>query len=299
MGEAILTRRGKEEVVLDGSSQELAAPSTKHLIDLGITTDGLYWIDVPNEGPLQVYCDLSIDNVGWILMHSNYKEAPAGASPPRSSVADYGRTSAFWSGTLGSNQSFTFDGVTLTTATTEALIRSMPYKKIKMCGYTTSDAATTLPWNGGDVADSTTAYAAEAKAYSKYTYGKVEGVSADGTTSHAQKVAGRQGWSRGFNDKKALTWDATWSHSYNAGAYLLGWPQVAGPAYGDYYYVYFGGNSDRKSLSSALWRNTNPQSGISYALHNSPTSIECSLGRSGHRGGGNTHNDSWWIQQEV
>ncbi len=283
----------------DGSTAELAAPSTKSLIDQGITTDGVYWIDVPTVGPTQVYCDLSIDNIGWMLMHSNDRNVAAGSSPPRNSVADFGRFSAFWQGNQGSNESFNFDGVTLTTATTEKLIKHMPYKKIKFSGVTYGDASVDFPWKVGAIeAEYPVAYEADAKTYSKYTTGSVQSISSDGTTTHAQKVTASTSWATGTNAKKALTWNATWSHSYNAGEYLLGFFQTSGPAYGDYNYVFLGGRADRKSLSAALWRNRNPQSGVNYALHNSPTSIHCSLGSSGHRGGGNHHNDSWWIQQD-
>ena len=43
----------------NGSSAALAASSAEALVQQGITTDGTYWINVPNVGPRQIYCLLS------------------------------------------------------------------------------------------------------------------------------------------------------------------------------------------------------------------------------------------------
>lgn len=53
--------------ILNGSSASLAAPSANYLKNNGITTSGIYWINIPTVGPHQVYCDLSTYNGGWML----------------------------------------------------------------------------------------------------------------------------------------------------------------------------------------------------------------------------------------
>ena len=53
----------------DGSSAGNAAPSASYLVSLGLTTDGVYWIDLPTVGPTQVYCILNpvYDGGGWMM----------------------------------------------------------------------------------------------------------------------------------------------------------------------------------------------------------------------------------------
>lgn len=56
--------------VKDGSRSSLAAPSAYYLTNnLGKTTDGVYWIDLPTAGPTQVYCilDPAINGGGWMM----------------------------------------------------------------------------------------------------------------------------------------------------------------------------------------------------------------------------------------
>ena len=53
----------------DGSSATKAATSAASLVAQGITTDGVYWIDLPTVGPTQVYCILNpaYDGGGWMM----------------------------------------------------------------------------------------------------------------------------------------------------------------------------------------------------------------------------------------
>jgi hypothetical protein len=296
---AIGTNKRKSEVVSltrtpspfqDGSSSQSAAPSTEYLIQGGVSTDGFYWIDVPVAGPTLVYCELSTDSKGWILMHCNDVNTPAGSSPPRDSVADFGRTSAFWQGDQGSNQSFTVGNSSLTTATTEVLIKRLPYKKIRFGGSSYGGAMVTVP------ADGAAYYAANPLDAVKIA--SIEVIAQNGNTTHAQKMTNKEPWTQGTNAKQTMVYDQTWNEGYNAGEFLVGFFRTSASAYGDFNHIYLGGRCDRRSLSSALWRNRFPTSGVSYNLHDNPTSIHHSLGSCGHRGGGNHANDSWWIQQE-
>ena len=53
----------------DGSSSAKAAASAAALVSNGITTNGVYWIDLPNVGPKQCYCilDPNCAGGGWIM----------------------------------------------------------------------------------------------------------------------------------------------------------------------------------------------------------------------------------------
>jgi len=57
--------------VLDGSTSAKAAASAAAIKDLtGTTTNGVYWI-IHNGSPLQVYCDMSFDGGGWMMVTRN------------------------------------------------------------------------------------------------------------------------------------------------------------------------------------------------------------------------------------
>jgi hypothetical protein len=51
---------------VDGSTSALAVNNALDLVNLGFTTDGLYWIDIPSIGATQVYCDLNTNGGGWM-----------------------------------------------------------------------------------------------------------------------------------------------------------------------------------------------------------------------------------------
>jgi len=53
----------------DGSTEALAATSAAAIKALtGTTTDGVYWINIPTVGPIQLYCDMSTDGGGWMML---------------------------------------------------------------------------------------------------------------------------------------------------------------------------------------------------------------------------------------
>ena len=64
-------RQNYEAIIgrIDGSSSDRAAPSASYLVSLGITTDGVYWINLPTVGPTQIYCILNpiYDGGGWMM----------------------------------------------------------------------------------------------------------------------------------------------------------------------------------------------------------------------------------------
>jgi hypothetical protein len=54
---------------LDGSSSAKAAPSAQHLLNMGITQDGVYWLRPPGcPEAFQTHCYMSIESGGWMLV---------------------------------------------------------------------------------------------------------------------------------------------------------------------------------------------------------------------------------------
>jgi hypothetical protein len=54
---------------IDGSSSSLAASSAQAIRNLGVTTDGTYWINI-NGTPTELYCIMSLNGGGWMSFAS-------------------------------------------------------------------------------------------------------------------------------------------------------------------------------------------------------------------------------------
>lgn len=248
--------------------------------------NGVYYIDLPNVGPTPFYIDNTYDGGAWILALSGDKAVGDGtASPPRNGVAAYANGDAFYTGTRGSNQNWTFDGHTLNTGNTELLFANLPYTRIRVAGNSfTSVDSSGFSFSGYYDQDAATAY----KNWS------LEMTSTQLST-HADKINNLTSWTQGRNAKQNLVYNQSWSTSYSAGNFKLGWRNTSGPSYGDYTNVWIaGGQAQRQGLSSALWREMHP--GMSSYLHDSPTTVAVALGYAGHRGGGSHYNNSLWLR---
>ena len=66
-GSGIVIARYRTSTIGDGSTSATAAPSARAIKQLtNTTTDGLYWIYIPQVGATQVYCDMNTDGGGWM-----------------------------------------------------------------------------------------------------------------------------------------------------------------------------------------------------------------------------------------
>jgi len=85
---------------LDGSTSAKANTSAKGIRDLGITTDGVYYLKNANGDTYQAYCEMGVQGGGWELI---WNTAGSGTynSDPRSDFAGYNNKN-FWT-----NQSYT------------------------------------------------------------------------------------------------------------------------------------------------------------------------------------------------
>lgn len=85
---------------LDGSTSAKAALSAKGIRDLGITTDGVYYLKNANGDTYQAYCEMGVQGGGWELI---WNTAGSGTlnSDPRSAFAGYNNKN-FWT-----NQTYT------------------------------------------------------------------------------------------------------------------------------------------------------------------------------------------------
>jgi len=85
---------------LDGSTSAKAALSAKDIRDLGITTDGAYYLKNANGDTYQAYCEMGVQSGGWELIWNTAGNA-TNNSDPRSAFAGYGNKN-FWT-----NQTYT------------------------------------------------------------------------------------------------------------------------------------------------------------------------------------------------
>lgn len=91
---------------LDGSTENRAAPSALYLRNtVGLTTSGVYWIKTPNmTQAVQVYCDLSYDNGGYMLLAYGYV-ASANDSSSNRAIPNLNHDGTAWSYTPTSRAS--------------------------------------------------------------------------------------------------------------------------------------------------------------------------------------------------
>ena len=85
---------------LDGSTTAKAALSAKAIRDLGITTDGAYYLKNANGDTYQAYCEMGVQGGGWELIWNTGGNGTNNGDP-RSNFAGYGNKN-FWT-----NQTYT------------------------------------------------------------------------------------------------------------------------------------------------------------------------------------------------
>lgn len=91
---------------LDGSTENRAAPSALYLKNtVGLTTSGVYWIkNSLMTQPVQVYCDLSYDGGGYMLLAYGYV-ASTNDSSSNKAIPNLNHDGTAWSYTPGSRAS--------------------------------------------------------------------------------------------------------------------------------------------------------------------------------------------------
>ena len=78
----------------DGSTSALAATSAKAIRDLGITTNGVYYLKNAGGDTYQAYCDMNVQSGGWELIWNTAGNASVN-DDPRSGFAGYNNKN-FW-----------------------------------------------------------------------------------------------------------------------------------------------------------------------------------------------------------
>lgn len=257
-----------------------------------LTTTGMpsavRYVNLPTVGPTPVFIDSEYDGGGWILvLAGDAAVGDASPSAPRAGVGAYPKDDPFYLGNRGSNQSYNFDGYTLNTSISELLFKHLPFTTLRVAGTSTSSVDS----SGFDFTDYY-----DQPAWEAYKSWSFEMTSSE-TSTFAQKLNNLTPWSQGRNAKQNLVYDQSWSTSYSAGNFKLGFRNTSGPAYGDYINVWIaGGQAERKNMSSSLWRERHPNG--SFGLYNNPTTVAVAIGYAGHRGGGSHYNNSLWFKAQ-
>jgi hypothetical protein len=212
MAEGVITRRVIfKSNIRDGLTSATAALTTQEIIAAGSTTDGMYWIDIPNEGPTQVYCDLTSDSTGWLLVY-------AGGD------IQIGKNDNFWNGTSHPNQNFVFKGNTINTDVGRKIIGNVPFSQLRVTG-TVWSSVSSVSYNASDKYPSPVIYASSIT-----------------STTFAQKKTSLTSWTLVSGTQGGLNWNASDNDGYTLGDFLLGIGPYGSNAYGDFQRAYIGGN---------------------------------------------------------
>lgn len=270
-----------------GETAETAVTPSEisNIVSYGVPSS-VYYIDLPTVGATPFYIDTQYDGGGWVLALSGDRYVGDGTtSPPRDGVAAYPKDDSFYLGNRGSNQNWAFDGHTLNTGNTEKLFKYFNFTKLRVAGNSfTGVDSSGYDFNGYY----------DNPAWEAYKYWNAQ-MTSNASSTFASKLANLTGWTQGTNAKQNLVYNQSWSTSYSAGNFKLGWYQTSGPSYGDYNQCWIaGGQAQRQGLSSGLWREMYP--GASFPLHDSPTTVAVSLGYASHRSGGSHYNNSLWFK---
>lgn len=79
--------------------------------------DGLYYLQDHQGAAFPAYCDMS--NGGWTLLAVDR-------------IGNFGSSSAFWQGTLGSSTALSWGGESLTTGDLEKVVRAVPFTQLRL-----------------------------------------------------------------------------------------------------------------------------------------------------------------------
>lgn len=268
------------------SAAAAVAPSDINSLGTNGVSSGIKYIELPNVGATPTYIDTTTNGGGWILLYANDKTYDTSTATTRTGPFNYASGDTFFSGTRGSNTTWSFGGNSMNSGNAEKIMANLPYTDIMIAG----NSFTGLDNSGYNFSNYFNYDAHEA-----YQYWAITARSSNTSQTHAQKLANSTSWTILSNTNHNLVYNFSWSTNYSSGSFKLGFANYAGPSYGDYSQAWLsGGTANRVALSWNGWRNVYP--GMSTGLHNSPTSHSDAFGYASHRTMISHWNDSVWIK---